>query len=883
MKTEQNVCKNLSSKEVRTPPYSYNRNIHSKDTDFLQYDYFDFMKPTDYTYSRSPSYRRKVSSEHYQMPNMKRRQLKEAYEKMDDYSSDEEEEGEEEELSYFTDEEIISTRTILKNGMLLRSGHKLKNKETFMEKMKLRRSMMSGNEYEPLNKTNTGTDVRSRNRRSLNTTNKYSSYMGGSASNSRGTTMELNSRGTTMELNNRGTAMESNSRGGRGQELNSRGGGRGHTNHSTDITRKTLIEELEKGMKETLLTKKKKKKAAVINHMYGLDSEESSESEWSLMNSASNSASTENNSKYFLKGQSSSDSETSVTSTVVTTIIESVSYIASPIVTPVWNTVGRPASMVLWTAVSSILSVLHLVLWTSSGQYLYSLGKTVSNTSWNLVQYFIMHFILLDTWILKRRKTSACCLCLPLLLLLPLLFIASRSVLPLLSESSESSWLSIFATSSNRVIKIADSEGSSINMGHLEAEVKRIIVQLQDNRNVLSEVDVKAIVQSMLHHEVSQLRMSLFEEQNKHKADIMSQGNEFNRKLNLMNSQILDNITILQNSLSAEMKAIQSKGSTESSAAILNIQKLQQEISDLNSALKNVELSQEALQLQMKNCCKNDSFYAMTIQTHVNRILQQLMAGKMTGIDDQDSFTKWFHNHYISRNDLTDHMDKFGKEITKMVMLEVGKQQKTQVVLGEGGLSEQIVQRIVEAALLKYSADKLALPDFALESAGGSVVSTRCSHTYHRKTAQYSILGIPLWYVSNSPRTVIQPEIYPGSCWAFQGAQGYLVIELSTVINPTAFTLEHIPKSVTPDGKITSAPKDFHVLGLGRECDTEGTLLGNYTYNEDGKPLQFFPVQATKGIFKFIELRITSNHGNQMFTCLYRFRVHGIPAEQDKP
>lgn len=66
------------------------------------------------------------------------------------------------------------------------------------------------------------------------------------------------------------------------------------------------------------------------------------------------------------------------------------------------------------------------------------------------------------------------------------------------------------------------------------------------------------------------------------------------------------------------------------------------------------------------------------------------MAGKMTGIDDQDSFTKWFHNHYISRNDLTDHMDKFGQEITKMVMLEVGKQQKTQVVLGEGGLSEQV-------------------------------------------------------------------------------------------------------------------------------------------------------------------------------------------------
>jgi hypothetical protein len=30
----------------------------------------------------------------------------------------------------------------------------------------------------------------------------------------------------------------------------------------------------------------------------------------------------------------------------------------------------------------------------------------------------------------------------------------------------------------------------------------------------------------------------------------------------------------------------------------------------------------------------------------------------------------------------------------------------------------QLVARIVEEALLKYSADKLALPDFALESAG---------------------------------------------------------------------------------------------------------------------------------------------------------------------
>lgn len=54
------------------------------------------------------------------------------------------------------------------------------------------------------------------------------------------------------------------------------------------------------------------------------------------------------------------------------------------------------------------------------------------------------------------------------------------------------------------------------------------------------------------------------------------------------------------------------------------MEKLKNEISDLRSALGTVELSQEMLQIQMKNCCKNDSFYAMTIQTHVNRVLQQV-------------------------------------------------------------------------------------------------------------------------------------------------------------------------------------------------------------------------------------------------------------------
>lgn len=89
-------------------------------------------------------------------------------------------------------------------------------------------------------------------------------------------------------------------------------------------------------------------------------------------------------------------------------------------------------------------------------------------------------------------------------------------------------------------------------------------------------------------------------------------------------------------------------------------------------------------------------------------------------------------------------------------------------------LSEDNVRRIVAEALRVYDADKTGLVDYALESAGGEIVSTRCTETYHTKSAQISIFGIPLWYPTNTPRTVISPAVQPGLCWAFQGFPGFL-------------------------------------------------------------------------------------------------------------
>ncbi|XP_077172144.1 SUN domain-containing protein 1-like isoform X1 [Paroedura picta] len=198
------------------------------------------------------------------------------------------------------------------------------------------------------------------------------------------------------------------------------------------------------------------------------------------------------------------------------------------------------------------------------------------------------------------------------------------------------------------------------------------------------------------------------------------------------------------------------------------------------------------------------------------------------------------------------------------------------VIMNEAGVTEEQAHTIVDNALKLNSEDKIGMADFALESAGGSILSTRCSETYNTQTAVISLFGFPLWYFSQSPRAVIQPEVYPGNCWAFKGSEGHLAIRLSMDVLPMVFTLEHIPKSLSPKGNIDSAPKEFAVYGLADEYDEEGVLLGQYVYDQDEEALQMFPVmEVVDKAFRIVELKVLSNWGNPEFTCLYRFRVHG--------
>uniref|UniRef100_A0A4W2I4E7 Sad1 and UNC84 domain containing 1 n=1 Tax=Bos indicus x Bos taurus TaxID=30522 RepID=A0A4W2I4E7_BOBOX len=308
--------------------------------------------------------------------------------------------------------------------------------------------------------------------------------------------------------------------------------------------------------------------------------------------------------------------------------------------------------------------------------------------------------------------------------------------------------------------------------------------------------------------------------------------------------------------------------------------RLEQELGHLKADLSSWQRGQAG--------CEKAEAIREKVDVQIRETLRLIFSG-----DEHDSSVDWLLQklsaQFVSKDDVQVLLRDLELQILRNIThhISVTRQMPTSETIvsavsgaGISGITEAQARVIVNNALKLYSQDKTGMVDFALESGGGSVLSTRCSETYETKTALISLFGVPLWYFSQSPRVAIQPDIYPGNCWAFRGSQGYLVVRLSMTIRPTAFTLEHIPKTLSPTGSITSAPKDFAVYGLENEYQEEGQLLGRFTYDQEGESLQMFVApKKPERAFQIVELRIFSNWGHPEYTCLYRFRVHGEPVE----
>lgn len=104
--------------------------------------------------------------------------------------------------------------------------------------------------------------------------------------------------------------------------------------------------------------------------------------------------------------------------------------------------------------------------------------------------------------------------------------------------------------------------------------------------------------------------------------------------------------------------------------------------------------------------------------------------------------------------------------------------------------------------------DKLRF-DYAMSSTGGRIAGIGCSRTFYSTNTFMVLLGLP--NKVHGPERVIEPGIQQGDCYKFKGQVGEVFIRLAKKTIVDEVIIEHIPKSLTLDDDISSAPKVFEI------------------------------------------------------------------------
>lgn len=128
-------------------------------------------------------------------------------------------------------------------------------------------------------------------------------------------------------------------------------------------------------------------------------------------------------------------------------------------------------------------------------------------------------------------------------------------------------------------------------------------------------------------------------------------------------------------------------------------------------------------------------------------------------------------------------------------------------VRDEGGAAQPVRSPALVFLSVSPSGDPGNSPVRSAQSCGYDM-KPLLSRLCHRRCP---LSAPPDVFAQTDVKSLLQPDVHPGNCWAFRGATGFLVIRLSMRVLPSAFTLEHIPKALAPSGTLHSAPRDFAV------------------------------------------------------------------------
>ncbi|XP_030742900.1 LOW QUALITY PROTEIN: sperm-associated antigen 4 protein [Echinops telfairi] len=184
-------------------------------------------------------------------------------------------------------------------------------------------------------------------------------------------------------------------------------------------------------------------------------------------------------------------------------------------------------------------------------------------------------------------------------------------------------------------------------------------------------------------------------------------------------------------------------------------------------------------------------------------------------------------------------------------------------------------ETVAKIVIQRLNEDFVQKPDYALSSVGASIDLEKTSHDYEDVDTAYFWNRFSFWNYARPPTVILEPDVFPGNCWAFEGDQGQVVIRLPGRVQLSDITLQHPPPSVAHTGGADSAPRDFEVYGLQVDDETE-VFLGKFTFDVEKSEIQTFHLQNDPpAAFPKVKIQILSNWGHPRFTCLYRVRAHG--------
>ncbi|XP_075818816.1 sperm-associated antigen 4 protein isoform X2 [Microtus pennsylvanicus] len=185
-------------------------------------------------------------------------------------------------------------------------------------------------------------------------------------------------------------------------------------------------------------------------------------------------------------------------------------------------------------------------------------------------------------------------------------------------------------------------------------------------------------------------------------------------------------------------------------------------------------------------------------------------------------------------------------------------------------------ERVAKLVFQRLNEDFVRKPDYALSSVGASIDLEKTSSDYEDTNTAYFWNRLSFWNYARPPSVILEPDVFPGNCWAFEGDQGQVVIRLPGHVQLSDITLQHPPPTVAHTGGASSAPRDFAVFGLQADDETE-VFLGKFTFDVQKSEIQTFHLQNDPpSAFPKVKIQIRSNWGHPRFTCLYRVRAHGV-------